>query len=59
MVGEIDPFGKHQMTSTKFQISTNNQNPKPNRLDHWKLDIEIYLEFGIWLLGFHPKMVYA
>ena len=47
MVEEIDPFGKHQMTSTKFQIRANDQNPKPNRLAHWKLEIEIYLEFGL------------
>jgi hypothetical protein len=29
------------------------------RLGHWKLETGIYLEFGIWLLEFHPRMVYA
>jgi hypothetical protein len=50
---------KHQIPNTKFQISTNDQNPKPNRLGHLKFEIEIYLEFGIWLLEFHPRMDYA
>jgi hypothetical protein len=29
------------------------------RLGHWKLEIEICLEFGIWLLEFHPRVAYA
>jgi hypothetical protein len=62
-MGEIESPDKHPIpcltAGTKFQISTNDQNPNPNRLGHWKLEIEIWLEFGAWLLEFHPRMAYA
>jgi hypothetical protein len=46
MVGGIEPLDKHQIPMAKFQISTNDQNPKPDCLGHLKIGNSDL--FGIW-----------
>lgn len=50
---------KHQITSTKSQIITNDLNSKFQTKSLWLLEVEVYLEFGIWILEFRPMLFQA
>jgi len=46
---------KHQISSTKYQISSNIQSLKFQTFGPWNLELGIYLLFGYWCLEFVPK----